>query len=103
MIDLVNGVDSLTNFKRNTPELLSQLETSGSPIVLTVNGRAKVVVQDVAAYQKLLEKAERGDMIEALQQSLASMERGAGLDYTSAMNKLRRKHKIPRKTSGKTP
>jgi prevent-host-death family protein len=97
MVDLVHGIDSLANFKRRTPEMLDQLEASGDPLILTVNGRAKLVVQDASAYQKLLEKAEQADMIIALQEAIASMERGEGEEFGAAMKKLRRKHKIPRK------
>lgn len=52
MIDLANGIDSLTNFKRRTPYFLKQLRKSGKPVVLTINGKAEVIVQDVASYQK---------------------------------------------------
>lgn len=98
MIDLSSGVDSLTNFKRNTTEMVNQLEESGEAMVLTVNGRAKIVVQDVASYQRLLAKAERADMIEGLKEAIESMNRGEGVDFSTGMDKLRRKHKIPRKS-----
>jgi prevent-host-death family protein len=79
MLDLESGIDSLTNFKRNTADYLQQLHQSGAPLVLTVNGRAEVVVQDAAAYQRLLERAARADMAEtvtAIQQGLADAAAG---------------------------
>ena len=78
MLDLESGIDSLTNFKRNTADYLQQLHQSGAPLVLTVNGRAEVVVQDATAYQRLLERAARADMAEtvtAIQQGLAEIGR----------------------------
>ncbi|ODA30519.1 type II toxin-antitoxin system Phd/YefM family antitoxin [Planctopirus hydrillae] len=77
MLDLSNGIDSLTNFKRMTPGYLKQLHESGGPLVLTINGKDEVVVQDAAAYQRLqelAEKAERQEAIEAIKEGLADLE-----------------------------
>ena len=55
MIDL-NDVRSLTDFLRNTPEHLRRLREKGKPQVLTIKGRAELVVQSAAAYQQLLDR-----------------------------------------------
>lgn len=78
MLDLGRDIDSLSNFKRNTPEFLRQLKQSGHPVVLTVNGKAELVVQDARSYQRLLDLAERLETIRAVKEGLASMERGEG-------------------------
>ena len=78
MIKLKNGIDSLSNFKRNTADFLRQLKKSGNPLVLTVNGRAEVVVQDAASYQRLLEISERLETIEALKPAIEEMRAGKG-------------------------
>jgi prevent-host-death family protein len=78
MISLKDGIDSLSNFKRNTADFLRQLKKSGSPLVLTVNGKAEVVVQDAASYQRLLEISERLETIEALRPAIAEMRAGKG-------------------------
>jgi len=46
-------IHPLTDFKRNTSHFLSQLKETGQPLVLTINGKAELVVQDAASYQKL--------------------------------------------------
>ena len=46
--------------------------------VLTVNGKAEIVVQDAKSYQRLLDLAERLETIEAVKEGLASVERGEG-------------------------
>ncbi len=51
-------IHSLTDFKKNTPEFLRQLKETGDPVILTINGKAELVVQDAASYQKLLDLAE---------------------------------------------
>lgn len=55
-IDLSQDIQSLSTFKRNTNDAIARMKSEGNPLVLTVNGKAEIVVQDVAAYQKLLDK-----------------------------------------------
>ena len=76
MLDLNRDINSLSNFKRNTPEFLRQLKETGRPVVLTINGKAELVVQDSASYQKLIELAERAERMEALRASIADMQAG---------------------------
>jgi len=73
MLDLANDIRSLSDFKRNTVELLDRLRKTGHPLVLTINGKAEVVVQDAAAYQTLL---DRLDAIEGIQRGLADVKAG---------------------------
>ena len=54
-------IESLTNFKRQTATYLKQLRETGAPVVLTVNGRAEVVVQDAAAYRRLVQRRPRSN------------------------------------------
>jgi hypothetical protein len=55
LIDL-NDVCSLTEFHRKSRVHLRRLQETGRPQVLTVNGRAALVVQSAAAYQQLLDR-----------------------------------------------
>lgn len=96
MLD-ATGIDSLTNFKRQTPQFLAQLHKSGKPLVLTINGKAEVVVQDAAAYQKLLEaaaKAERDDTIAAIREGLADADAGRTKPARTALRALAKKYGI---------
>jgi prevent-host-death family protein len=98
MLNLGDGIDSLTNFKRQTAEYLRQLRASGSPMVLTVNGKAEVVVQDAAAYQRLVEQAARADREEtvaAIREGLADVEAGRVKPARKALKALARKYGIP--------
>lgn len=78
MINLKDEIDSLSNFKRNTADFLRQLKRSGKPVVLTINGKAELVVQDAASYQRLMEIAERIETIEVLRPSIEEMKRRDG-------------------------
>ena len=54
-IDL-NNIHSLTDFKRNANAYVEQLQATHSPLVLTVNGKAAVVVQEAGAFQSLIDR-----------------------------------------------
>lgn len=95
MFDIERGIDSLTNFKRQTAQYLEQLHESGEPIVLTVNGKAQVVVQDVAGYQRLLElaaKADREETVAAIREGLADVEAGRTRPAREALRNLAKKY-----------
>src|SRR5689334_6822783 len=97
MIHLENDIDSLTRFKRQTAEYLVRLRETGAPLVLTVNGKAKVIVQDAAAYQRLLDsaaKAEREDTISAIREGLADVTAGRTKPARTALAKLAKKYGI---------
>ncbi len=66
MLDIKQDIQSLTDFKRNTAEFMQQLQQTGRPLVLTVNGKAEMVVQDAASYQEMLEAAEDAKTLKAL-------------------------------------
>ncbi len=76
--DLSRDIHPLTDFKRNTPEFLHRLKENGHPLVLTVNGKAEIVVQDAKSYQQLLDLAERLETIETVKEGLASVDLGEG-------------------------
>lgn len=52
---MINPTDihSLSEFQRNAKQLVAQLQQTGDPHVLTVNGKAALVVQDAESYQKM--------------------------------------------------
>jgi prevent-host-death family protein len=95
---LETDIDSLTNFKRQTATYLKQLRETGTPVVLTVNGRAEVVVQDAAAYRRLAERAaqvEREETVTAIRAALADVEAGRTKPARQALKALAKKHGIP--------
>ena len=95
MLNLKHGIDSLTNFKRQTAEYLDRLHTTGEPVVLTVNGKAQVVVQDAEAYQKLVEavaKAEHDATVAAIREGLDDVEAGRTKPARTALKALAKKY-----------
>jgi len=93
-MNIERDIQSLSNFKRNTSEVIKQLKETGEPVVLTINGKAELVVQDAAAYQELLELRDRMEAIAGIRRGLASMERGKGRPAEDVFANLRKKHNI---------
>jgi prevent-host-death family protein len=96
MIDLSQDIHSLSDFKRKTTAYLQQMRESGRPVVLTVNGKAELVVQDAASYQRLLELAKRAEMMEFLRESRADIDAGRTEPALDALDRLAKKHKLKR-------
>jgi prevent-host-death family protein len=97
MLNLEEGIDSLTNFKRRTAVYLERLQKTGEPVVLTVNGKAQVVVQDAGAYQKLVEaaaKSDRDETIAAIREGLADVKAGRTKPARAALKALGKKYGI---------
>ena len=90
-IDLRN-IHSLTDFKRNANAYVEQLQATQLPLVLTVNGKAAVVVQEAGAFQslidriKLMETELQSFKLAELRQDLRSgveqLDRGQSTAYT---------------------
>jgi prevent-host-death family protein len=76
MLDLTKDIQSLTTFRRQSAEFLKQLKKSKRPVVLTVNGKAAAIVQDAAAYQRLLDIAASADAEEGIRQGLEDVKKG---------------------------
>ena len=95
MIDISRDINSLSNFKRNTPEFIRQMKESGHPVVLTVNGQPEIVVQDAHAYQQLLEQVERLRAIEGITQGLKEVNDGDTRPLADFDREMRQKYGIP--------
>lgn len=98
MLDIGKDIHSLSEFKRNTGEFVEQMRGSGHPLVLTINGKAELVVQDAASYQKLLDRVDELEAIEGIRRGLADVEAGRVTPVKEFEKQFRAKHGIPRRT-----
>ena len=84
-------IHSLTDFQRNARDHIRHLQQTGQPAVLTVNGKAEVVVQDAAAYQELLDRLDRAEAIVGINRGLVSMRRDEGRPAEEVFEEIRAK------------
>jgi prevent-host-death family protein len=95
MLDIGKDIYSLSDFKRNTSELLDQMRGSGHPVVLTINGKAAIVVQDAVSYQKLLDRMDELEALEGTKRGLADVVAGRVTPLKEFEKRFRRKRGLP--------
>lgn len=69
-------IHSMTDFLRNHKIHVARIKETKTPEVLTVNGRAEIVIQDVESYQQLLDRLDQMETIAAIREGIESAERG---------------------------
>lgn len=94
MINLSRDIQSLSTFKRNTNELIIQMKKSGNPLVLTINSKAELVVQDANSYQKLLDSIEHLETIIGIKKGLEDIAKGDTQSLNQFVKEMQNKHGI---------
>jgi hypothetical protein len=88
----VQDIRSLTDFQRHTKAHLKRLKATGRPAVLTVNGKAELIVQDAAAFEEML------DTVRGIQRGLDAMKTGVGKPFRTALDEIRDRNGISRRS-----
>jgi prevent-host-death family protein len=91
MVNLSQDIHPLTDFKRNTSDFVSRMKKTRRPVVLTVNGKAELVVQDAKSYQQILDRLERFEAVEAIRLGIAAAEEGRVKPARRVLAKLQEK------------
>ena len=87
-----SDIHTVTEFSRKPAEHIRRLTQNKRPELLTVNGKAAVVVQDAATYEKLAALAEYAESVQSIRQAMS--ERGRPLAEFTA--EFEAKHGISR-------
>ncbi|WP_414620417.1 type II toxin-antitoxin system Phd/YefM family antitoxin [Calothrix sp. CCY 0018] len=91
----LRNIYPLSEFQRGAKAFLEKLRGTKEPIVLTVNGKASVVVQDAESYQELLDRLELLETSVGIRKSMEEFELGKGMSLDKAFEQLRDKYDIP--------
>jgi prevent-host-death family protein len=57
----LENIQTLTDFKRNAKDYVERIKSTKSPLVLTVNGKAEVVVHEAQAFQDMINRLESAE------------------------------------------
>ncbi len=87
---------SLTDFLLNHASHVARLKETKAPEVLTVNGRAEVIVQDAASYQSMLDRLDHVETVSAIREGMESAERGELKPADQVLDEMRAKFGLPR-------
>ena len=92
MLNIPKDILSLTDFKRRSAAMLKQMRETHRPLVLTVNGKAALVVHTAEQYQDLADDAEKRQSIEGIRRGLESMRAGRGQAAAQVFDELETAH-----------
>lgn len=95
MINLEN-IHSLSDFQRNAKDHIDRLKETGTPEVLTVNGKAELVVLSASAFQELADRLDEAEAVTGIKRGLAEAKAGKGRPVREALDAIRKKHRVPR-------
>lgn len=93
MMRLTEDIRSLSDFKRDTTAALEHLRKSHRPMVLTVNGRAEMVVQDAESYQATLDALERAEANAGIRRGLQAMAEGRTRPLEEVIASIKKKQR----------
>jgi PHD/YefM family antitoxin component YafN of YafNO toxin-antitoxin module len=93
MIDL-RDIHPLSDFVRNTKKHVERLKESKTPEVLTINGRAEIVVQDAESYQAMLDELEKARFVESLIAAEKEFEAGKSRPASEFFSEMKTKYGV---------
>lgn len=70
-----SDIYTVTEFSRKPAEHIKRLMDSKRPEVLTVNGKAAIVVQDAETYERMVDLAAYAESLQSIRQALAEKSR----------------------------
>jgi prevent-host-death family protein len=86
-------IKSISYFKANAAEIIQELGEVGEPMIITQNGEAKAVVQNVVAYER---DQETLALLKILALGEQQVKEGKTVPATKAMRRFRERVKRPR-------
>ncbi|MEQ1603778.1 MAG: type II toxin-antitoxin system Phd/YefM family antitoxin [Pyrinomonadaceae bacterium] len=98
MID-IESIAPLTDFVQKTDEHLETLKTSGRPLILTTNGKAKCVVFSVDSYKDFMDRLDYAESVLAIQEGINTAAKYGTRPADEALAEMAAKYGLPTFTS----
>ena len=89
-------IHPLTDFLRNHKAHVTRLKETRAPEVLTVDGKAEIVVQDADSYQRMIDRLHHMETVAAIQEGMARAERGELKPAAQVLDEMRAKYGLSR-------
>ena len=83
-------IKPISYLKANAAEVMNNLTRSSEPLIITQNGEAKAVIQDIASYEETQEKLA---LLKILALGQKQVEAGQITDVNEVVNRLKNKKK----------
>ncbi|NEO36617.1 MAG: type II toxin-antitoxin system Phd/YefM family antitoxin [Moorea sp. SIOASIH] len=85
----MDAIYPVSDFSRKPAEHIKRLKATGKPEILTVNGKAEIVIQDAKAYEEMV------DLLETLKKiatAAKAHDEGKGIPADEFFEKFEQKH-----------
>ena len=83
---LSNQIKPISYLKANAAEIIRHLAEDGDPLIITQNGEAKVIIQDIESYEQTQETMA---LLKILALGNRQIEEGKVISAADAINRLR--------------
>ncbi len=83
---LSNQIKSISYLKAHAAEIIRNLGDEGYPLIITQNGEAKVIIQDIVSYEQTQETLA---LLKILTLGNRQIKKGKVISATDAINSLR--------------
>ncbi len=94
-ISLTEDFKTLAELQNQTADVLDQVQQTGRPVIITVEGKPAAVVMDVATYEKKLKTLNFALLVAHAE---AQLRAGMGRPAEEFFEEFEREQKIPRST-----
>ena len=89
-MNMATAIEPVTELKTRSAKIIKEARDSGQPIVITQNGRATAVLQDVETYE---EQRRALLLLKLMAQGDQELTRGRTVDHASARKRFEKKLK----------
>ncbi len=97
-MNITRDIQTLSEFKQNASKLVKQVQETGEPVVLTVNGKPAALLQNLDSYQELIDEREYRETVLALGEALADIENAdTWPTHEEAFAKIRERYNIKKR------
>lgn len=91
-VSLTEDIRSVSDLKKHTREIFDQVRQTGRPVVVTVNGRADVVVLDAAVFERKLKALNLSHL---LAEAEADIRTGRTRPARAVLKSFKHARKVP--------
>lgn len=71
---ITRDIQSVTEFKQNAAKFIKQVQETKEPLILTVNGKAAVVIQDAGSFENRESSNEYLETVRDLRLAIADLD-----------------------------
>ncbi len=89
----MDAIHPVTDFTRKSAEHIKRLKETGKPEILTVNGKAELVIQDARAYEKIIDLL---DTLEKIARAAKEHDEGKAIPADEFFSNFEKKHGLKR-------